>query len=330
MNPTDGPSQAASGAAPTRRRRLRAVFAADIANFGGLVTIDETKTLDALWITRQLAIEELGAHNGWLFGLPGDGIFALFESTVDAVRCALRVQARLAEAPKLYALKLRIGVHLGEVLFQDELPYGEALVIAARLESLAEPGGILVSASVMDAVAARIAATFVEAGTPMLKHSPRRIETFRVLPAPAATEPDRAAAPLDRTVVREIEPQRPGSSPGVVDEPTSPRLPKASPLVLPNETPTKAGSPPADAPAPKVDAQPQQGADARLDDASLDGLAHLLTTHLGPVAKVLVRRRAMESHDPAQLIQILAQEIPAKTERLNFLMRATAFRNRPH
>ena len=71
--------------------------------------------------------------------------------------------------PELYAFKMRIGVHLGEVLFQDELPYGEALVIASRLESLAEPGGILVSASVMDAVASRIAATFIESGVPDAK-----------------------------------------------------------------------------------------------------------------------------------------------------------------
>ena len=89
-------------------------------------------------------------------------------------------------------------MHLGEVLFQDELPYGEALVIASRLESLAEPGGILVSASVMDAVAPRIAATFVENGFPALKHCPRRIETFRVLPPPTKGAP--ADALLDRTI----------------------------------------------------------------------------------------------------------------------------------
>jgi class 3 adenylate cyclase len=315
MNPADGPSQGASGPMPTRRRRLRAVFAADIANYGGLVTIDETKTLEALWITRQLATQELEAHSGWLFGMPGDGIFALFESTVDAVRCALCVQARIAESPKLHALKLRIGVHLGEILFQDELPYGEALVVASRLESLAEPGGILVSASVMDAVASRITATFVENGVRMLKHSPRRIETFRVLPPPPSSEPGPAAATLDRTVA-------PGRA----------RLPKARPLVLPKETPTPVRTPPADAPTPNVDAQPQKGAAAGFDDASLSRLALLLTTHLGPMAKLVVRRRAMEmeSHDIAKLIRILSQEIPAEAERLNFLMSANAVLNRPH
>ena len=142
-----------------RVRRLRAVFAADMANFGGLVSVDETNTLDALWATRRIAREELAAHGGWLFGMPGDGLFALFESAVDAVRCALETQARLAAMTKFDAVRLRIGIHLGDVLFQDDLPFGETLVIAARLESLADPGGILVSAAVMEAVAPRISAT---------------------------------------------------------------------------------------------------------------------------------------------------------------------------
>lgn len=163
-----------------RRRRLRAVMAADVANFGGLVSVDETSTLEALWTTRRIAREQLAVHGGWLFGLPGDGIFALFESAVDAVRCALETQVRLAAAPGLDALRLRVGVHLGEVLFQDDLPFGEALVIAARLESLAEPGGILISSAVMEAVAPRISADFAERGVISLKHSPRRVATFSV------------------------------------------------------------------------------------------------------------------------------------------------------
>jgi hypothetical protein len=298
-----------------------------------------------------------------LFGLPGDGIFALFESTVDAVRCALRIQARLAESPKLHAIKLRIGVHLGEVLFQDDLPCGEALVIAARLESLAEPGGILVSASVVDAVAPRIAATFVESGVPTLKHSPRRIETFRVLPPPPPSEPHPADALLDRTVAPEfVPPHEPTPRPVLAEASAIPRMPKATPLVLPGEMLANVVSPSTDAPLPvehvskepvymapvsstavfapppevpaKVEKSteapsPTAGA-AGLDDASLGRLALLLTTHLGPVAKVLVRRKAAENPVAAQLIQILAQEIPAEGERLKFLTGARALLAGPH
>ena len=189
-----------------RRRRLRAVFAADAADFGGLVQSDETGTLQDLWRTRRLAREELDANGGWLFGMPGDGIFALFESAVDAVRCALLTQSRLAAQTNV--LRLRIGVHLGEVLFQDDLPFGEALIIAARLESLAEPGGILVSAAVMDAVAPRISATFERCGVKSLKHSTRRITTFSVKasdgaidlrPGALATDPFDSTMDLDRT-----------------------------------------------------------------------------------------------------------------------------------
>ncbi len=283
-----------------------------------MVTVDETKTVDALWIARRVAMEELETHGGWLFGLPGDGLFALFESTVEAVRCALRVQGRLAELPKLHALKLRIGVHLGEVLFKDEHPCGEALVIASRLESLAEPGGILVSASVMNAVGSRIAATFIESGVPTLKHSPRRIETFRVVPPPPPSGPGRDEL-LDRTIAS--RPSAPDLAPrhGFVDPSVVARLPKARPLVVPSRTSATVVSPPSEL---HGKARSREGSAADLDDASLGRLAMVLTHHLGPVAKVLVRRKAAVSRDAAQLIRSLAQEIPGEGERRSFLMRA--------
>ena len=351
MNATDSSAPNIPGPIPPRRRRLRAVFAADIANYGGLMTIDETKTLDALWITRRVAIEELATHGGWLFGLPGDGIFALFESTVDAVRCALAIQSRLSQCPTLYALKLRIGVHLGEVLFQDELPYGEALVIASRLESLAEPGGILVSASVMEAVAPRIAATFVENGFPALKHCPRRIETFRVL-----SPPDNELRPADDLLDRTIAPHRaapPEPEPRLdpAGLPTIGKLPKATPLVVQTEIAPLADAPIPMAPAPSkvlsslpaealatsdaprdapkdaprdapIDEKPFAAEAAVFDDASLGRLSSLLAIYFGPVAKLLVRRKAAECAGATQLIRSLAQEIPTERERLDFLTRA--------
>ena len=181
------------------------MLAADVANFGGLVSIDETHTLDTLMVTRRIAARSWRSHHGWLFGMPGDGIFALFESAVDAVRCALGMLTRLAADPKLDAMRLRIGVHLGEVLFRDGIPFGETLVIAARLESLAEPGGILVSAAVMEAVAPRVSAYFCERGRVQPQAQPAPDLGIQRLRRPIAgrpkRKPGRDAGPLDRTML---------------------------------------------------------------------------------------------------------------------------------
>ena len=316
-----------------RVRRLRAVFAADMANFGGLVSVDETNTLDALWATRRIAREELAAHGGWLFGMPGDGLFALFESAVDAVRCALETQARLATMTKFDAVRLRIGIHLGDVLFQDDLPFGETLVIAARLESLADPGGILVSAAVMEAVAPRISATFGERGVFDLKHSPRRITTFSVEMSPAMADMNATASliePLDRTVLSvpsaekparvEVRDAPPFVSPAL-PEPQAISLPKAAPLVVPARS-VEAASLPADDAAPESAPARSAPVDSAPLQACLAELAQALTTYLGPVAGLLVKRYAANLTDLTELTENLAREIPAKDERLQFLSRA--------
>lgn len=186
----------------TSRRSLRAVFAADMTGFSGQMSANETGAVNSLNEVRVTVIQQLQTHGGWLFGMPGDGMFALFESAVNAVRCALETQQQLALRGQAQDMRLRIGIHLGDVLFEDDLPYGEALTIAARLEALADPGGILVSGAVMDAVSARISATFEERGVPRLKNIPRRIVTFAVTPPPARSKADETRVGmsiLDRT-----------------------------------------------------------------------------------------------------------------------------------
>ncbi|WP_114944586.1 adenylate/guanylate cyclase domain-containing protein [Microvirga calopogonii] len=324
----DNPVPDAPPPAGKRVRRLRAVFAADMANFGGLVSVDETNTLDALWATRRIAREELAAHGGWLFGMPGDGIFALFESAVDAVRCALDTQARLAAMTKFDAVRMRIGIHLGDVLFHDDLPFGETLVIAARLESLADPGGILVSAAVMEAVAPRISATFGERGVFDLKHSPRRITTFSVAMSPSATDMNATVSriePLDRTVLSVSSARTeawngPASPPPSRVEAPTVSLPKAAPLVVPTH-PLDAASAPVDEVGPEVPRSPA-AIDPAAFEACLAEISRVLTTYLGPVAGLLVKRHAANLTDLTALIEDLAREIPARDERLQFLSRA--------
>ena len=201
----DGPpggDASQSAQKPQRRRSLRAVFAADIAGFSGRMSLNETSTVNALSEIRAIGRRALDAHDGWLFGMPGDGLFATFESAVSAVQCALDLQLDLATRPHLQDTPLRIGIHLGEVIIEDNLPYGETLNIAARLESLADPGGILVSGTVMDAVSARVSATFEDRGVPALKNIPRRVPTFAVKPPPARSAADNTQigqSSLDRT-----------------------------------------------------------------------------------------------------------------------------------
>lgn len=192
----------------TSRRSLRAVFAADITGFSGQMSANETGAVNSLNEVRVIVIQQLQAHDGWLFGMPGDGVFALFESAVNAVRCALETQHQLALRGEAENMRLRIGIHLGDVLFESDLPYGEALTIAARLEALADPGGILVSGAVMDAVSARISATFDERGVPRLKNIPRRIVTFAVKPPPERTKADKTRVGmsiLDRTTQFDLD-----------------------------------------------------------------------------------------------------------------------------
>ncbi|MGI9478054.1 MAG: hypothetical protein ACR2PI_15240, partial [Hyphomicrobiaceae bacterium] len=110
---------------PQRRRSLRAVFAADIAGFSGRMSLNETNTVNALSEIRVVGRRELEKHDGWLFGMPGDGLFATFESAVNAVQCALEIQLDLGNRPHLKETPLRIGIHLGEVIIEDDLPYGE-------------------------------------------------------------------------------------------------------------------------------------------------------------------------------------------------------------
>jgi hypothetical protein len=258
--------------------------------------------------------------------MPGDGIFALFESVVDAVRCALNTQARLAAMPKLNTIRMRIGVHLGDVIFQDDLPFGETLVIASRLESLADPGGILVSATVMEAVAPRISAVFCEHGVFSLKHCPRRIETFKVF-APSSTDElnktSSTAEPLDRTILSIIPGRSEASAPlsPFLNEPKVLHLPKAIPLVVPHVSEDAASGHPDPVPL----APPYSVAistDTTMIQDSLAELILALTTYLGPVAGLLVKRHATNFVEPTELINALAHEIPAEAERVQFLFRA--------
>ena len=334
--------------APKRKRRLRAALAADIANFSGRVSVNETRAFGNLSSILKIGREELDRHDGDLIGMPGDGLFALFESAVDAVQCALAIQQRLSEENSLGGMRLRIGIHVGDVLFEGDLPFGETLNIAARLESLADPGGILVSGTIVDAVSARISATFEDRGVPRLKNIPRRITTYAVHSAERVSDeelggPDRA--PLDKTMQIPREEKRPIASPSLQErlaappDPLMPRPPESPPPVHVKPSEPKPEIPvvsdvssTVDRPLPTTAAKPALGPTAskssssrlpssRINAPSPEDIAQIvdaLAVHLGPVARVMVNRKARTAQSTGVLIEEVLGELKTSDERAAF------------
>ena len=132
----------------TATRRLAAILAADVAGYSRLIGADEGGTLQALTAIRaELLDPTIAAHNGRLVKTTGDGLLVEFSSVVDALRCATEVQAgqRNAPTPADQRIEFRIGINVGDIVVEDGDIFGDGVNIAARLEALAEPGGICVS-----------------------------------------------------------------------------------------------------------------------------------------------------------------------------------------
>jgi adenylate cyclase len=176
-------------------RRLAAILAADVAGYSRAMGQDEAGTLAALSKLRQELIEPLVAeHRGRVFKLTGDGILAEFASVIDAVACAIAWQGGMAAD----GLQFRIGVNLGDVMHQDGDIYGNGVNVAARLEGLAEPGGICISGTVQGEVRGKLDLAFEDLGEQSVKNIAEPIRVWRVLLAkrnPVA-EPSHARASL--------------------------------------------------------------------------------------------------------------------------------------
>ena len=137
-------------------RRLAGILAADVVGYSAMVGTDEPATLARVRTLRTDLVEPLAAeHGGRLFKTTGDGFLAAFASAVQALRCAIAIQERLRSEPD--GLRLRIGVHQGEVVAEGDDLLGDGVIIAARLEPLAEPGGICISARVREDAAGKMA-----------------------------------------------------------------------------------------------------------------------------------------------------------------------------
>jgi adenylate cyclase len=166
-------------------RRLCAILAADVAGYSRLMGVDEDGTLTALTAHRRELIDPAVAeHAGRIVKTTGDGLLAEFASVVDAVRCAIKIQRGMAErnhaVPTDRRLAFRIGLNLGDVIVHNGDLYGDGVNIAARLEAMAEPGGICVSASAHEQAQYKIAVRFEDLGEQRFKNIARPVRAYRV------------------------------------------------------------------------------------------------------------------------------------------------------
>jgi len=165
-------------------RKLAAIFAADVAGYSRLMGQDEIGTLRRLTACRAILDERIAAYRGRIFGSAGDSVVADFASAVDAVQCAVAVQDTIAKdgaAPTAEAqMRLRIGVHVGDVIVQGKNLFGDGVNIAARLEALAEPGGICISGAVHDQIGTKLPIAFTDLGDQQVKNIAQPIRAYRV------------------------------------------------------------------------------------------------------------------------------------------------------
>jgi adenylate cyclase len=185
---------------PAVERKLAAIFAADIAGYSRLMGLDEAGTLARLKARREIMDRLIAAHRGRIFNTAGDSVVADFASAVDAVQCAVAVQEALAKEnagmAESDAMRFRIGIHVGDVIVEGTNLFGDAVNIAARLEAVAEPGGICVSATVRDQIGSKLPIAFGDLGEQQVKNIAQPIRAYRVRGKPTVTEGAIVAPPL--------------------------------------------------------------------------------------------------------------------------------------
>ena len=167
-------------------RRLAAILAADVAGYSRLMGTDDEGTLAALRSHRRELLDlKIAEYGGRIVKTTGDGLLIEFASVVDATRCAVDVQCGMGErnvsVPQDKRLEFRIGINVGDVIIEDNDIFGDGVNVAARLEGIAEPGGIVISANARDAVTNRVKAEFRDLGDLSLKNIERPVRAFEVV-----------------------------------------------------------------------------------------------------------------------------------------------------
>jgi TolB-like protein/class 3 adenylate cyclase len=172
------------------KRKLTAILSADVKGYSRLMSQDEEATVKTLKQNRLTISGLVSEHRGRVVDSPGDNILAEFGSVVDALKCALKIQETLkdknAELPENRRMEFRIGVNLGDVIEDEERVYGDGVNIAARLEGLAEAGGICVSGTAFDQVKNKVSVGYQYLGKQTVKNIPDPVRAYNVLMEPEA------------------------------------------------------------------------------------------------------------------------------------------------
>ena len=173
------------------KRKLTTILSADVAGYSRLMGDDEAATLKTLTTYRGIMADLIKQHRGRVVDSPGDNVLAEFTSVVDAVQCAVAVQkefqARNAQLPENRRMEFRIGINLGDVIEEEDRIYGDGVNIAARLEALADPGGICVSKTSFDHTESKLPLGYEYLGEQTVKNIAKPVGAYKVLMEPRVT-----------------------------------------------------------------------------------------------------------------------------------------------
>ena len=185
-----------------QKRRLAAILSADVVGYSRLMGDDEEATIEVLVDCRDVFSKRVENHDGRVVDTAGDSVLSVFDSVVEAVRCAMEIQVALSERnadlKEDRKMRFRIGINLGDIIEkEDGTVYGDGVNIAARMEALAEPGGVTLSDDAYRQVRTKLEVTFEDMGDQEVKNIAERIRAFRLVDSDSTRPGPVSQAPLE-------------------------------------------------------------------------------------------------------------------------------------
>ena len=191
------------------QRKLKAIFSADVQGYSKLMGDDDEHTVETITAYRETIAQSIEMHHGIVVDAPGDNVLAMFDSSLNAIQSALEIQKKLKakneKLPEDRRMNFRIGINLGDILQKEDRIYGDSVNIAARIENLADPGGICVSRGVYEQIDGKLDIGFIDLGAHQVKNIKRPVVIYKVLVDPKDPKTlgrvPKAKAPARRWIV---------------------------------------------------------------------------------------------------------------------------------